>query len=352
MKNILYTICGLFLLAACTDKMEDDRIFDSPQDYEEIEITFGDTGLDITTRSFMDDVAVTEDWESRITALTIFIFNEEGTYVKMHSVSSSDLANKKTIIQMPREATGQYCTFYAKTGNSGPVNSNQYNAGERSFVENVYCNTDLKLFNGELDKMLSGEMYSSTLFPMSGSARVFVNPYGYLTEVFIPLKRLMAKVALEWRIDPDFSTNHKGGIVVLDNPYCIARNGGYVFEIEEPRDYNASSVAYKQTPGVWDGWNHNLWYIYEGKKNQFGNDKAITFTGIYDKDGDLNTTDDQHAVSYSVPIDYITDEQIVRRNTVYRIQVTITGLGENNLEATWAQEDWTVLPVHDYDTGL
>ncbi len=352
MKKIAYLLFTLLLITSCQDKTHQDESVSGANDYEDVEISFGVSGLDINTRSFMDDVAVTEPWESELFSLRIYVFDQDDKYVNSYLISSSDIENRRTILKIPREATGQYCSFFAIANGAGTVTNIQYNQGATFFAENIYCNTNINKLNGELDQMLSGELYSLGSFPISGSAKVFVNPYGYLTEAFIPLKRIIAKVALEWRVDPDFSKNHDGAVVVVNNPSCYSRNNGYTFDTGNPRDYNSVGTYFYQTPVFGDGWNHNLWYVYEGKTGQYGENKTIKFTGIFDKDGDLTTTHDQHTVTYSVPIDYVTGENTIKRNTVYRIQATIKGLGADNLEATWVLEDWDVPPVHTDETGL
>ncbi len=352
MKKIIYSFFTLLILAGCNDNIEDEQTVIDPKAYEEIEVFFGDSGLNIHTRSFFEDVAVTEPWESKLYTMRIYVFDQEGKYVGDYGFSSYEINQGRVILHLPREATEQYCSFYLIANGAGYVTSIDYYAGEKAFAEKIYSNENLKNFNGQVEKMLNGELYTTRFFPISGYTKAYIGKYGYLSDVFIPLKRIVAKVAFEWRIDPYFSKNHDGGILVINQVYARLNEKGYTFEGISPRDYSSSTVAHSQVPVAWDGWNHNLWYSFEGNKKTFNQDKEIILSGTYDKDGDLSTTNDQHPVSYTIPIDYLTGQGIINRNTVYRIQATIKGIGTGNVDATWDIKEWDVLPVYDTDKGI
>ncbi len=133
MKKIAYLLFTILLITSCQDKTPPDESISGTNDYEEVEISFGVSGLDVTTRSFMDDVAVTEPWESELSSLRIYVFNQDGRYVNDYLISSSDIQKRRTILKIPREATNQYCSFFAIANGAGTVSNIQYNQGATFF---------------------------------------------------------------------------------------------------------------------------------------------------------------------------------------------------------------------------
>lgn len=317
-------------------------------------VTCSDMLIGAPTRGFMEDIVKTEQWERDLYNVTIVIYDSEGKLVTskyLYGESSSPLNDTRAVIHVPRSIAQTECTVYVM------ANCYTYAANtEQEFTEGL-CNVNPRPYNGDIGRMLSGELYTSG-FPMSGKTKIRFSPYGYMTFAHVELKRIMAKVALELRIDPDFKIAHNGSDMRIDEVRLgYIADCAYMFESETVRNgQQHHNVTMAQQPLFVDGWNRYLWYTYERGVQQQNNSNdgelQLTIFGTFDVDGDFTTAADQHSVSYHIPVDYVDGEGIVKRNTCYRISATVKGLGDNSLESSWSVMEWATPPVNETNVGL
>lgn len=352
MKKIMFAAATamLFLINGCTESPGEGDPTSGKNELIDLSVSFSDIPLTLDTRAFMDDISQTEEWERQINSLSVYVYDSEGKYVTHKTFSGTSLGTR-CIVSVPRSVAETECTIYAM------ANITSYNEKKESDFRNTLCSTDIRKFNGNIEQMLSGELFD-TGFPMSGYTKKVMSPFGHMTFVHVELKRVMAKVAFEYRVDPDFSVNHHGAAVRIDEVRCgLIAERAYMFETGEVRNGQDNHSVWMIQPSLVDGaWSRNLWYLYERGIQAQGNsnDGEMEFylTGTFDLDGNFDTTTDQHKVYFTIPVDYVSGQGVLKRNTCYRISATIKGIAEPTLEVTWSVLDWVTPPVNNVDVGI
>ena len=72
------------------------------------------TGADeADTRAFFDTSAKAEAWESSLSSLSVFAFDNSGALIIRRDFTSSELASKSATFALPKSAAGTECSFYA-----------------------------------------------------------------------------------------------------------------------------------------------------------------------------------------------------------------------------------------------
>ena len=115
MKKILFAAAAIAaaLFASC-DKTDDtlDPAMPETSDTARIAITL--TGADeADTRAFFDTSAKAEAWESSLSSLSVFAFDNSGALIIRRDFTSSELASKSATFALPKSAAGTECSFYA-----------------------------------------------------------------------------------------------------------------------------------------------------------------------------------------------------------------------------------------------
>ena len=115
MKKILFAAAAIAaaLFASC-DKTDDtlDPAMPETSDTARIAITL--TGADeADTRAFFDTSAKAESWESSLSSLSVFAFDNGGGLIIRRDFTSSELASKSATFSLPKSAAGTECSFYA-----------------------------------------------------------------------------------------------------------------------------------------------------------------------------------------------------------------------------------------------
>ena len=108
MKKILFAAAAIAaaLFASC-DKTDDtlDPAMPETSDTARIAITL--TGADeADTRAFFDTSAKAEAWESSLSSLSVFAFDNSGALIIRRDFTSSELASKSATFALPKSAAG------------------------------------------------------------------------------------------------------------------------------------------------------------------------------------------------------------------------------------------------------
>ena len=115
MKKLLFAAAAMAaaLIASC-DKADEttDPAIPVTADSTRIAITL--TGADeADTRAFFDTSAKAEAWESLLSSLSVFAFDNGGALILRRDFTSSELASKSATFSLPKSAAGTECSFYA-----------------------------------------------------------------------------------------------------------------------------------------------------------------------------------------------------------------------------------------------
>ncbi len=115
MKKILFAATALAaaLFASC-DKDNDTINPALPETSDGARIAITLTGADeADTRAFFDTSAKAEAWESSLSSLSVFAFDNSGALIIRRDFTSSELASKSATFALPKSAAGTECSFYA-----------------------------------------------------------------------------------------------------------------------------------------------------------------------------------------------------------------------------------------------
>ncbi len=190
MKKILFAAAAIAaaLFASC-DKTDDtlDPAMPETSDTARIAITL--TGADeADTRAFFDTSAKAEAWESSLSSLSVFAFDNSGALIIRRDFTSSELASKSATFALPKSAAGTECSFYAVANYD--ASSAKTRAALTALVEKSAAD-----YNGTFAEVSSAAKRSGG-FVMSGSTSKTIGAVNSTTSVGITLKRTVAKVAL------------------------------------------------------------------------------------------------------------------------------------------------------------
>ena len=331
MKTIrLMLFAGAFAAMVSCNKTE-TRIT-PPADSDEkavIELTFS-APRSIESRGFFEDVEdVPASVENRMDVIDIFIFDSNGQQAYTTRLLPHGASRFITTLEIPKALCGTTCTIYTSantdivfSGNSVP---NYYYQSATGFPHAA---------DSYLEIIDPTYWVQSKHFIMSATEQVEIKPYGLKTYVPLELKRVEAKVALRLKVADNFPANHNGatlditGVQVKNLP-----NSVYIFS---ERPYESWNRSQTQTPYYEDGYYHNLFYLFP--RGITTNPVNIVISAVYDYDGDPVTTGDRTPVAFNLPV---SPDGTVERNTFYRIDGIIKGVGKMNLDFGFSVKDWT-----------
>ena len=112
MKKILFAAAAMAaaLFASCDNADETiDPVIPEAADGARIAITL--TGADdADTRAFFDSSAKAETWESSLSTLSVFAFDDADNLIIRRDFTSSELAAKSATFSLPKSAAGTECS--------------------------------------------------------------------------------------------------------------------------------------------------------------------------------------------------------------------------------------------------
>jgi hypothetical protein len=338
-------VAAIFTLGACTKNDVTDCTVcpDTTQTGETVpvEISLRPTGIEVATRADVFEMAQTvpAKAEAALFYADLYVFDSSNTYVGLYKLDTKQEANSTATFELPREVCGTTCKFYV-VANLYPAPS----LGSNGSLDNILYNpTSLPHNAGTYARLIDPAYWENQQFIMSTVQEVFIEPYGRKTFAEIALARVEAKLAIQLKVADDFSARHDGAALQLTKVRMDNLNSRmYLFR---GTGYEAWDRDLTQTCVSENGIYSNLFYLLPKGGNT--RPATIVISGIYDYDGDWTTTDDQTPVEYDLPV----CEGDVVRNTYYRIDGTITGVGKLNLDATLKVMDWTVPALSEIEIG-
>jgi hypothetical protein len=303
-----------------------------------VELHINFSGLSTTTtRSFFDDVGNFANRESKISNVRLFLYDSEGSYVQTYDIYSNNVNGTYSTIRVPVEICGKNCVLFA-IANCVSEQSATTTLSEMYLYSTMGDSTSD--YNGTVESHLNND--STHSFMMSGHSSFYVQPYGLKTVVTIELTRLLSKVAFRYKIDENFQVNHNGGMIRIDRT-ALTRFATDCYIFRQNNRYHPSPTTcanFDQEPLYMDGYYHHIFYFLElGETGNGDYRTGITMWGTWDNDGDFSTEDDQTSFQLDIPINP-DNTGIVKRNTYYKIDGIVKGIGSANLDLTFSLTDW------------
>ena len=342
MKKILFAAAAIAaaLFASC-DKTDDtlDPAMPETSDTARIAITL--TGADeADTRAFFDTSAKAEAWESALSSLSVFAFDNGGGLIIRRDFTPAELGAKSATFALPKSVAGTSCSFYAV------ANYDATSAKTQSALTSL-LEKSAGDYNGTFSEVTTAAKRSGG-FVMSGQTTQAVGAVNSTTNVGITLKRTVAKVALQTTIDPAFSEKYGGSLTI--NSVKLSKAASQSTVIAGTPTPGAMSYTHTQTPASASGKYNALFYCFENGALTAGNRVSLEIDATYDMDGSDTTTDDRSEVTYSVELTGKAAGDILR-NGYYRIAANITGLVGQDCIVSVTVADWETPVTQTVELG-
>lgn len=332
-RHIIYLVAICAMLISCGEvEMPQPAPPAFSGETTEIEIRFAVPQA--STRSFFDEVGNFTERENKITNIRLYLHGADGKQIITFNLTGSALDTPVATIEVPRELCGQQCTLFAIANSPGgqvPLWANSMYTYDQSYFL-------WRIYNTAVEDHLAGKMTSS--FMMSGVAEFYLQPYGKKTMVGVELTRLLSKAAFRYRIDDDFRANHGGAMIRIDKTVITnMAPKSYVFQTPQLYYHSTSTLGtFEQEPLYRDGYYLHVFYFYEMRYTG-GYPTKVIMSGTYDYDGDFSTVGDQTPFTLDFPIS--PDENgVIERNTYYKIDGVIMGIGARNLDLEFTIRNW------------
>ena len=342
MKKILFAVTALAaaLFASC-DKNEEtiNSVIPETADGARIAITLIGAS-DTETRAFFDTTAKAEAWESSLSTLSVFAFDNNGALIIRRDFTPAELSSKSATFALPKSTAGTECSFYAVANYD--ASSAKTRAALTALVENSAA-----AYNGTFAEVSTAAKRSGG-FVMSGSATKTVGAVNTTTNIGITLKRTVAKVALQTTIDPSFADKYAGTLTI--NSVKLSKAASQSLVVAGTPTSGAMTFSHTQTPAAASGKYNALFYCFENGSLTAGNRVLLEINATYDLDGNASTTDDHSEVTYSVELTSKAAGEILR-NGYYRIAANITGLVGQDCVVSVTVADWETPVTQNVDLG-
>ena len=208
MKKIFFaaTAMAAALFASC-DKNDETLDHAMPEVADGTRIAITLTGAsDTETRAFFDTTAKAETWESSLSTLSVFAFDNGGALIIRRDFTPAELSARSATFSLPKSAAGTECSFYAVANYD--ASSAKTRAALTALVEN-----SVAAYNGTFAEVSTAAKRSGG-FVMSGSVTKTVGAVNSTTNVGITLKRTVAKIAFQAAVDPSFADKYSGSLTV------------------------------------------------------------------------------------------------------------------------------------------
>lgn len=341
MKKLIFAATAIVaaLFASC-DKEPETLNPTTPGAVDGAQVTLTLSGADEQTRAFFDNTGKAEAWESSLSSLSVFAFDNSGRLILRRDFTSAELASKTATFSLPKSAAGTECSFYAVANYD--ASSAKTRAALTALVENSAAT-----YNGTFAEV-STKAKRSGGFVMSGSATKTIGAVNSTTNVGITLKRTVAKIALQTTIDAAFSEKYNGTLSI--NSVKLSKAASQSSVIAGMPMPGAMTFSHTQTPASASDKYNSLFYIYETGTLAAGSRVLLEIEATYDMDGETSTTDDRSEVTYSVELSGKAAGEILR-NDYYRIAANITGLVGQDCVVSLTVADWETPVTQNVDLG-
>ena len=330
MKRMILGVMIAAMFCSCTKEPTGTIV--EKQSEEGIPVTLAFTSGESNSRSFFDESSKTEPWEREVNSLNLWCYTSDGDLLKDWQFNTSDLdGGKNPIIFLPETAIGKEYTFYAVAnyGITAPATA--------AAMEEIEA-PDVSHYNGEF-ALTGSQSKRPEGFVMSCKTKLTISA-GQVNILSILLKRTVAKIAFRVEISDDFKKLFPNGKVFMGTASLSNYpTESYLFYKDGERKGNHGATM-TQTPGNQDDGYNYVFYIHEQQAQTLIHDYLrLKFQYIYDRDGDINTTDDQDYVEKEAYLDGTGEGRIIR-NGYYRVYANIKDLKRGWIEAQVVVEDW------------
>ncbi len=185
MKRIFFaaTAMAAALFASCDKETETINPM-QPSTADGAQVTITLSGTDPDTRAFFDTTAKAEAWESSLSTLSVFAFDNGGALIIRRDFTPAELASKSATFALPKSTAGTECSFYAVANYD--ASSAKTRAALTALVEN-----SVAAYNGTFAEVSTAAKRSGG-FVMSGSTTKTVGAVNTTTNIGITLKRTVA----------------------------------------------------------------------------------------------------------------------------------------------------------------
>ena len=341
MKRIFFaaTAMAAALFASCDKETETINPM-PPTTAVGAQVTISLSGADPDTRAFFDTTAKAEAWESSLSTLSVFAFDNNGALIIRRDFTPAELASKSATFSLPKSLASTPCSFYAVANYD--ASSAKTRAALTALVEKSAGD-----YNGTFADVSTKALRSGG-FVMSGSTTKTVGAVNSTTNVGITLKRTVAKIALQTTIDPSFADKYAGTLTI--NSVKLSKAASQSLVVAGTPTPGAMSYTHTQTPATASGKYNALFYCFENGSLTAGNRVLLEINATYDLDGNASTTDDRSEVTYSVELTGKAAGEILR-NGYYRIAANITGLVGQDCIVSVTVADWETPVTQNVDLG-
>ena len=341
MKKILFAATALAaaLFASCDKETETMNPL-QPGTADGAQVTITLSGADAETRAFFDTTAKAESWESSLSSLSVFAFDNGGGLIIRRDFTSSELASKSATFSLPKSAAGTECSFYVVANYD--ASSAKTRTALTALVEKSAAD-----YNGTFAEVSTAAKRSGG-FVMSGMKSQTVGAVNSTTNVGITLKRTVAKVAFQTTIDPSFADKYAGTLAI--NSVKLSKAASQSLVVAGTPTPGAMTFSHTQTPAMASGKTNSLFYIFENGTLTAGNRILLEINATYDSDGSTSTTDDRSEVTFSVELTGKAAGEILR-NGYYRVAANITGLVGQDCAVSVTVADWETPVTQNVELG-
>lgn len=342
MKKILFAAAAMAaaLFASC-DKADETTDPAIPEAANGARIAITLTGADDAgTRAFFDTTAKAEAWESALSSLSVFAFDNGGGLIIRRDFTPAELGAKSATFALPKSVAGTSCSFYAV------ANYDATSAKTQSALTSL-LEKSAGDYNGTFSEVTTAAKRSGG-FVMSGQTTQAVGAVNSTTNVGITLKRTVAKVALQTTIDPSFADKYAGTLTI--NSVKLSKAASQSLVVAGTPTPGAMTFSHTQTPATASGKCNALFYCFENGALPAGSRVLLEINATYDSDGSTSTTDDRSEVTYSVELTGKAAGEILR-NGYYRVAANITGLVGQDCAVSVTVADWETPVTQNVELG-
>lgn len=267
-------------------------------------------GKNLSTRAFFDDSAVGEEWENKITKLTIHVYSPQGALVMRRRMTAEELNAKSARFALPRSMKGQNCTFFVV------ANADYPDVATLTDIEKGHRNEPLMEYNELTGHSISQKRKDDGLV-MEGVANTIIAESG-ATTVAVTLRRTVAKLAIRTTIDPSFESLNGGKIVV-----------------------KSITISGAETCFYYGG--QALFYLRESAANT---PATLIISGTYYPASGAPSIDTEHRIVLKG-----SGDGSIKRNGYYRVDAVIKGFTEGDLNVNFTIANWEIPITQNVNFG-
>lgn len=356
-------------VSSCNQKKADPVLVSST-----VEITLGNPA----TKAFGD--GSTEAFEKGVSSITVFVYeNNNETCILQRTFTEFEIEQGKAVFAIPDVKAQTLYDFFAI------ANCNLSGLGEKPTRTSLLAETEgtgassstygsLSDYNGTFNSVTTSALRNvngQTGFIMSGMATAMTPAAGsnIPTKVTVPLRRTVAKVAIDMKVTTTFQDKYTSrSTLKITNAQLkqLVKSTSLIVPESEPSTLGTVDGELTQSPFVVteNKQYQNLFYIYANGVEQHPSAESerpiLVLTALFDFDGDGSTTEDQSTITYNIklsgeagnetdPSD--NDFGLFIRNGNYKVNIDINGLTENEVVAEIEIKDWETVKQQDITIG-